>query len=316
VFAIVKLTVKAKPKPLKIITTSLPDGEVSKDYECQIEAEGGVPPYNWLCSALPDGLMFNNQTARITGIPLHSATSTFDIIVRDSSQSSSTMEYTLDITTPPAPPVKVVIMSPKGGEVFYEGDTEDITWVAENAGDETLDIHLILDGVMWIIATDIPVKSLGHLWTIAGIPASENAAIMLLTNYQTVQCPPFAIRERSGCVPWPLAKALKKVRKLVTQLKNVLVQAGFKEKNKSQSSKDHRVYRRVGYMNEDACYLSPGVKYMHFRLPGKHWLSCGTCTDDSPPIECLKKDTKIIVYERNRQPDGNAEAFRVRLAKH
>jgi len=77
--------------------------------------------------------------------------------------------------------------------------------------------------------------------------------------------------------------------------------------------KGEKVYRRVGYMNEDACYLNPNCKYMHFRLPGKGWLSCGTCTDDSPPIEQLKKGTKIIVFERNRQPDGNAEVFRIRL---
>ena len=60
-------------------------------------------------------------------------------------------------------------MSPKGGEVWYEGDTEDITWLAENAGDETLDIHLVLDGVMQVIATALPVKDLGYLWTITGI---------------------------------------------------------------------------------------------------------------------------------------------------
>ena len=77
-----------------------------------------------------------------------------------------------------------------------------------------------------------------------------------------------------------------------------------------------KIYRHIGYMNEDAQYLSPTCKYMHFRLPGKgkHWLSCGTCTDDSPPIEQLKKDTKIVVFERDRQPDGNAVAFRIRLA--
>jgi len=214
------LEVQPKPppvKPLKIITATLPDGEVGRAYECQIEAEGGEPPYNWLCSALPDGLVFNSQTARITGIPLHSATSTFEIIVQDSSLNlnSYTMEYTLNITEPPLPPVKIVIMSPKGGEVWYKDDTGDITWVAENAGDETLDIQLTLDGVASIIATNVPVKSLGYLWTISGIPVSENAVIALITNYQTVQCPPFAIRERSGCaIPWPLAKALNKLRKL------------------------------------------------------------------------------------------------------
>lgn len=213
VFAAIKLTITPKPvppKPLKIITASLPDGELNKLYACQVEAEGGVEPYHWSWLGLPEGLFFNNQ-AKIYGVPTVSGTFPVTISIQDSSQNSYEMEYTLTITKPP---VKVAIMSPKGGEVFHDGDTEDITWVAENAGDETLDIHLILDGVIWIIATDIPVKSLGYLWTISGIPASENAVIMLLTNYQTVQCPPFAIRERSGCVPWPLAKALSKLRKL------------------------------------------------------------------------------------------------------
>lgn len=219
-YATVKLTVKPKPKPLKIITPSLPDGETNKAYECQIEAEGGVQPYKWAWIGLPDELVFDSQTARITGTPTSGGVFSINITVQDSNLNSDTMEYMLNIAeppAPPAPPVKIVIMSPIGGEVWYKGDTEDITWVAENADDETLDIHLILNGVARIIATDVPVKSLGYLWTISGIPVSENAAIMLLTNYQAVQCPPFAIRERSGCLPWPVARVLKKVRKLVTQ---------------------------------------------------------------------------------------------------
>lgn len=219
VFAMVKLTVKAKPVPLKIITTSLPDGGVGQAYEFQIVAEGGVPPYIWACAGLPDGLIIDAQTGQITGTPISSGFFPVKARVQDSEIPAVgyTDDYAINIPEPPMPPVKVAITSPVGGEVFYEGDTEDINWVAENAGDEILDIHLILDGVAWIIATNLPIKSLGYLWTIAGIPVSENAVIALLTNYQTIQCPPFAIRERSGCLPWPLAKALKKLRKLAMQ---------------------------------------------------------------------------------------------------
>lgn len=216
--ATVTFTVKAKPLPLRITTITLPDGKVGEAYSYQIEAEGGVPPYKWSQTGLPDGLTFDSQTASITGTLLAGGFFSVNITVQDSSSSSYTMQYTLDITEPPAPPVKIVIMSPGGGEVWYENDIEDITWVAENVNDETLDIHLILDGVMSVIAIDVPVKSLGYLWTISGIPVSENAVIALLTNYQAIQCPPFAIRERSGCaIPWPLAKALKKLRKSAKQ---------------------------------------------------------------------------------------------------
>jgi hypothetical protein len=202
-------------KPLKIITAALPDGEVGKAYECQIEAEGGVPPYTWTCAGLPDGLIIDGQTGQITGTPTASGFSPVKARVQDNEQNGYTANYAINIPEPPTPPVKIAIMSPKGGEVWYKDDTEDITWVAENAGDETLDIQLTLDGVASIIATNVPVKSLGYLWTISGIPVSENAVIALITNYQTVQCPPFAIRERSGCaIPWPLAKALNKLRKL------------------------------------------------------------------------------------------------------
>jgi hypothetical protein len=203
----VVLEVQPKPapvKPLKIITATLPDGEVGKAYECQIEAEGGVLPYTWSQAALPYGLIFNSGTALITGTPPTSGVFPIDITVQDSNSSSYTMQYMLIIAEPPAPPVKIVIMSPKGGEVWYEGD-------------ETLDICLVLNGIASIIATNIPVSSLGYLWTISGPVVSENAVIELVTSYQIVRCPPFAIRERTGCaIPWPLAKVLKKLRNLAS----------------------------------------------------------------------------------------------------
>ena len=76
---------------------------------------------------------------------------------------------------------------------------------------------------------------------------------------------------------------------------------------------DSAVYRRVGYLNEDASLFSNGGKYIHFRRHGHP--SLGTCTRDSPPIEKLKKDTKIIVYIRGMLPDGTGEAFKIRIAK-
>jgi hypothetical protein len=213
-YAGIKLTVKPKPKPLKIITPSLPDGELNKAYECQIEAEGGVPPYIWTCIGVPEGLEFYIMpTPQIGGTPTVTGDFPITISAQDANHNPVTKEFNLHIAAP-VPQVKIAIMSPLGGEFFYEGDTEDITWVAENADDETLDIHLILNGVVSIIEANIPVKSLGYLWTISGAVVSENAVIELMTNYQTVKSGVFAIRERSGClIPWSVARLLKKVRK-------------------------------------------------------------------------------------------------------
>ncbi len=75
--------------------------------------------------------------------------------------------------------------------------------------------------------------------------------------------------------------------------------------------KGEKVYRRVGYLNEDARSFPNGGKYIHFRRRGHP--SLGTCTPDSPPIEKLKKGTKIIVYIRGMLPDETGEAFKVKL---
>lgn len=210
VFATVKLTVKAKPKPLKIITASLPDGEVGKAYECQIESEGGVPPYIWTCTGLPDGLAFYIMpTPQVGGTPTVSGDFPTTISVRDFNNNSVTTTLGLHIIALPA---KVAITSPVGGEILYVGDIHDITWVADDGEGQTLNIELFYDGNSMLIA-GVSIKALRYSWQIVeGV--SEDAIIRLVTIDRVVESGPFAIREHSGCViPWPLAKALNKLRR-------------------------------------------------------------------------------------------------------
>lgn len=209
----IKLMVKPKPtpvKPLKITTTSLPDGEVGKAYECQIEAEGGVPPYIWTCTGLPDGLEFYIMpTPQIGGTPTVSGDFPTTISVRDFNNNSVTTTLGLHIIALPA---KVAITSPVGGEILYVGDVHDITWVADDGEGQTLNIELFYDGNSILIA-GVPIKALRYSWQIVeGV--SEDAIIRLVTIDRVVESGPFAIREHSGCViPWPLAKALNKLRR-------------------------------------------------------------------------------------------------------
>jgi hypothetical protein len=56
---------------LDISTQHLADGIINSDYNFTLSADGGMPPYTWSVDlgSLPDGLMFDNSTGIVTGIP-------------------------------------------------------------------------------------------------------------------------------------------------------------------------------------------------------------------------------------------------------
>jgi hypothetical protein len=207
------LEVQPKPlpvKPLKIITADLPDGELSKLYACQVEAEGGVEPYNWLCPSLPEGLLINNQ-AKIYGVPTVSGTFPVTIYVQDSSQNSYKMEYILTITEPPA---RVAITQPIGGETWYIGETHNIAWVAEYPGDEELVIDLFCNGA-WLLVATTPANSLKFSWLVNFGVGIDDIIRLTLPSGVSVQSGPVEIKEHSGCLPLPIAKVVNMIRRLI-----------------------------------------------------------------------------------------------------
>src|ERR1041385_1037614 len=64
------LTVTAE-SPMKITTTSLPNGQVQVAYSSTLQATGGTPPYTWSVSngSLPAGLMLTAGSGAISGTP-------------------------------------------------------------------------------------------------------------------------------------------------------------------------------------------------------------------------------------------------------
>jgi hypothetical protein len=90
-----------KDQAVRIITTDLPAGEVGVEYNQDVVAQNGQPPYLWAVSdgLLPDGLRLNIVTGVISGTPTTAQTSTFTIRVVDS-DSPSTMDmavFTVEI---------------------------------------------------------------------------------------------------------------------------------------------------------------------------------------------------------------------------
>ncbi|HEX4076117.1 MAG TPA: Ig domain-containing protein, partial [Candidatus Acidoferrales bacterium] len=98
----VKITVQP-PQPLKITTTSLPNGTLKVVYSgATLQAKGGVVPYTWSLAAgsgpLPTGLSLSNSGA-ISGTP-NGATgvSTFTVQVSDGETPAMTQTASLSIT--------------------------------------------------------------------------------------------------------------------------------------------------------------------------------------------------------------------------
>lgn len=98
-----------QPGPLTITTTALPGGTVGAVYNQTLAASGGVPGYVWSLNSgsnpLPAGLELN-PAGVISGTSTATGTKTITIKVTDSTGSTKTKEFTLEIVgvTPPPPP--------------------------------------------------------------------------------------------------------------------------------------------------------------------------------------------------------------------
>ncbi|MCX6348754.1 MAG: Ig domain-containing protein, partial [Candidatus Aureabacteria bacterium] len=86
-------------KPLAILTSSLPEAVLGKDYLQPIAAEGGKPPYSWelVAGSLPRLLLLNKESGVIYGIPRETGTFRFTIQLTDEPGDSVEMNYDLSI---------------------------------------------------------------------------------------------------------------------------------------------------------------------------------------------------------------------------
>jgi hypothetical protein len=84
------------PANLTIATTSLPDGTVNIAYAASLAAAGGVKPYAWSVTGLPDGLTATAAGA-INGTPTAPGKFTVSVSVKDAAGTNVGQRFTLTI---------------------------------------------------------------------------------------------------------------------------------------------------------------------------------------------------------------------------
>src|SRR5262249_32633549 len=123
-------TINIIPPTLAFAAVSLPDGAVGTVYSGSLSATGGVKPYAFTASGLPDGLTVS-ATGAVSGTPSTAGTFTVSATVTDAAGASAKQTYTIKIAPPPlviptasAPNGTVgtaysVTFSPQGGTAPY-----------------------------------------------------------------------------------------------------------------------------------------------------------------------------------------------------
>jgi hypothetical protein len=88
--------------PVILTRDTLPSGFDNFPYQTQLQAVGGVPPYQWsvVSNALPRGLSLNPSTGVISGIPVGSTQSVFRVAVTGFDNKASTNTFYLTILPP------------------------------------------------------------------------------------------------------------------------------------------------------------------------------------------------------------------------
>jgi hypothetical protein len=128
------------PPDVKILTVSLPDGVLDTGYSATLSASGGVPPYSWTVTGLPDGVTATGPV--ISGTPKTVGTFTVTVTVKDSAPGSTPQTKTFSVNVVAAPLIITTATLPNGtvgtaysASVGASGGTTPLTFSATGLPD-------------------------------------------------------------------------------------------------------------------------------------------------------------------------------------
>jgi hypothetical protein len=155
------------PADLSIVTASLPDGVVGVAYSASLTASGGVPPYKWTVTGLPDGVTATAAGA-ISGTPTKAGSFTVIVSVTDAAGTSiAPARRPSPVTIAPAPLVITTATAPNG-----TAGTAYSASFAASGGTAPLTFS----------ATGLPAGlSMSAAGTITGTPTAPGAATIVVT---------------------------------------------------------------------------------------------------------------------------------------
>ncbi len=131
------LQINAAPPPALVLqTNSLPSGEAGAPYNTPLSATGGVPPYSWSVSGLPEGLKVNQNTGIISGTLAPDATTSTNVVLTVTDRtntSASSLPLTLTVTPRPSitsssPLPNAEATAPYSQTLTATGGTAPFTW--------------------------------------------------------------------------------------------------------------------------------------------------------------------------------------------
>lgn len=110
-----------------ITTASLPTATAGADYDAELTASGGQPPYTWSVASgpVPPGTLLSSEGV-LSGRPGGPGRDTLDVEVTDALGSSATRVLTLVVVAPPPPPQEVALASASGQVLLLGAQAETL----------------------------------------------------------------------------------------------------------------------------------------------------------------------------------------------
>jgi hypothetical protein len=146
------LQIVIAPAPLMIITSSLPNGQVSTAYSATLVATGGNVPYTWTLTSgtLPMGLLLNASTGTVSGTPTQAVASTpLTFQVTDStSPTALTQNANLTLTVSRSVSNISVTLTPKRGGVAIAQQLPFTATVANDVGSAGVSWKVTIGGTL------------------------------------------------------------------------------------------------------------------------------------------------------------------------